>query len=496
MSDPLVGQLRKLILARTGLRTREHDDASLRRLLQDRARQQSVRDLASYTCLLEADLPESKAEWQELVVLLTTGESFFFRDGGQMYILRTHLLPELIGRRRKTQVLRLWSAGCSTGEEPYSLAILLRELLPAYKQWGLTILGTDLNERALAQARQAQYREWSLRKAPPSLRERYFTQQNGAWVLQDEIRSMVSFRPANLLDDSRAGVFGLANMDLIVCRNVFIYFSREVISKVLRRLEAALTDDGYLVVGHGELLGQDLGRFEPRAFANSVVYQRARRPGARLFLGAANEAGGSASVPTSQPPSTPPRSRPASDAPGAPTGDPPQADRAEALTELRALLAAGDSRAAAAAAERLLEQGGEDSQVLCLAAEAYGNMAQRDQAEAHCRRAVTAAPLAARPHYLLAQLAQERGDADAAKALLKTVLYLEAKHLPAYLELGDLHAREGNEGRARSMWAAALDLLRNLPADAEPEGCRGSTAAELAAYASSRLSTPSPGNQG
>ena len=147
-----------------------------------------------------------------------SGETYFFRDQGQFDLLRLRLLPELIERRRGARILRLWSAGCASGEEAYSLAMLVDMLLPEHHSWDIFILGSDIDQTALAKARRGRYGQWSFRVAPPALQQRYFQHMGDEWALDERIRHMVTFRAVDLIDEPfPAGE--LCNMDLILCRN-------------------------------------------------------------------------------------------------------------------------------------------------------------------------------------------------------------------------------------------------------------------------------------
>ena len=127
-----------------------------------------------YYLLLQSDSAESRSEWRQLIINLTNSESYFFRDKGQLALLQNRILPELIERNKVQRTLRIWSAGCSTGEEPYTLAMLVDQLLPRQIGWNVFILGTDINENSLAIARRAAYTSWSFRMVDPGLRTRYF----------------------------------------------------------------------------------------------------------------------------------------------------------------------------------------------------------------------------------------------------------------------------------------------------------------------------------
>ncbi|MBI1878914.1 MAG: hypothetical protein HYR94_11975, partial [Chloroflexi bacterium] len=188
-----------------------------------------------YRFLKEAATPLAQAEMERLINLLTIGETHFFRDSAQFDALATQVLPDLIARKRAAAAavgsnppgipqLRLWSAGCATGEEPYSLAILLHQLIPDINNWRILILATDINQDSLTRARQSLYSNWSFRETrAKTTRSLYFTAQGKRYQLRDDIRQMVTFAPLNLIEDNFPAVHNnTMSMDLILCRNVTI----------------------------------------------------------------------------------------------------------------------------------------------------------------------------------------------------------------------------------------------------------------------------------
>jgi chemotaxis protein methyltransferase CheR len=184
---------------------------------------------------------------------LNVGETHFFRDQRQMQALELRILPELIAARRNERRLRIWSAGCSTGEEAYTLAILVDRLLAGRTGWDVTILGTDLNEAALERARLGSYGSWSLRGCSELAGSPYLTHRDRRFHVAPAIRAMVTFAPLNLTEDVYPSRFtGTHAMDLVVCRNVLLYFDRDAARSVVRRLGEALAPDGRLMVSQVE----------------------------------------------------------------------------------------------------------------------------------------------------------------------------------------------------------------------------------------------------
>lgn len=203
-----------------------------------------------------------------------TGETYFFRDRGQFDLLRFRLLPELIGRRREAKILRLWSAGCASGEEAYSLAMLVDMLLPEREEWDILILGTDIDPAALEKARRGRYGQWSFRLVSAGLQRRYFRREGEEWELDEGIREMARFRALDLIGGDFPDA-ELRDMDLILCRNVFIYFRPEEVERVAAKMAAALSEGGYLMTGHTELMGHTVAGLTSRLFPEGVVYQGA-----------------------------------------------------------------------------------------------------------------------------------------------------------------------------------------------------------------------------
>lgn len=210
-----------------------------------------------------------------LVAEVTVGETHFFRIGPQIAALQRTVLPDLIARRSAGHRLGIWSAGCSTGEEAFTLAILLHETLPAREDWDVTLLATDISRRALDTARQAIYGAWSFRETPQAVRERYFAAIDKRWCLAEPVRRMVHFAQLNLAADAfpSPGPHG-PDLDLILCRNVTIYFSTEAAQRLYRRFAAALAPGGWLVLGPSDPVPDQLRALAPVYLPGAVLWRR------------------------------------------------------------------------------------------------------------------------------------------------------------------------------------------------------------------------------
>ena len=238
--------------------------------------EETVRRTGCDSYLEFVDLVRRTADFKlkrEVVDAITTQETLFFRDGSPFEALRNKALPELIDSKASTPFrnrLRVWSAGCSTGQEPYSIAMTICDLLPEVEAWDIQILATDISDSAIAKASRGCYLGHEIERGLSSSQlSRYFTQANDQWRIQDRIRSMISFRQFNLHECFAE----LGQFDVIFCRNVAIYFTPEARQSLFERLVGQLTEFGYLFVGSSESL-LDLGnQFKPQHHCRSVFYQ-------------------------------------------------------------------------------------------------------------------------------------------------------------------------------------------------------------------------------
>ncbi|MEI6314029.1 MAG: CheR family methyltransferase [Syntrophus sp. (in: bacteria)] len=265
---------RDLIRKRTGMVIGETRRTVLTRALKEGATQAKCKDIYSYYSHLMAADTDSEL-WDYIVKKLTIGESYFFRHLEQINALRRNILPDLIARHWTDRTLYLWSAGCATGEEPYTVAILLRELLPDVERWKIVILATDINRQALARAAAGHYREWSLRDTEPQTREKYFAKKGDAYTLDPAIRQMVTFAYLNLAEDKYPSTLNhTSHLDLIMCRNVTIYLPQPVIQDIADRFHKCLSPGGWLMVAPSESHLEIYSKFQMLVFYGSVVYQR------------------------------------------------------------------------------------------------------------------------------------------------------------------------------------------------------------------------------
>ncbi len=254
------------------------DDGSkflLERRLMRRLEQRRLRSFEEYYHFLRYD----RKREEELAVLvdnLTTNETYFFRESPQLRAFSEEILPELREVLADRKVIRIWSAGCSTGEEPYTIAILLLESGDWWRDWQVEILGSDINQRVLHTARKGVYKKSAHRVTSPEMLGKYFTEEEkGNYRIADRVRKLVSFSYLNLLDPYKTSL--ISNMDIIFCRNVIIYFDKEAKKKVIESFYEKLRKGGYLLLGHSESLINISNAFALRTLKNDMVYQKQHR---------------------------------------------------------------------------------------------------------------------------------------------------------------------------------------------------------------------------
>jgi chemotaxis protein methyltransferase CheR len=409
LSDEEFAQLRSLLARSAGLVFDEARRDSVAYCIAERLRATGARDVATYLGLLG-----DAAERQQLLNEVTIQETHFFRNPPQIRALRKYVIPELLrqadtnGRR-----LRIWSAGCSTGEEPYTIAMLLREHLPTTAGWDVKVIATDVSSRALEAARRGRYGERAVQMASPEDLARFFvTSGSGSYEVRPEVRELVEFRHQNLVTDP-VPFAADERVDLVLCRNVTIYFSRETTRALMGRLHACLRDGGYLFLGHSETLWQvsedfrlvPLGTGDSAAF----VYRRIDEPpkdrrGTVLPDRRTQDEG--PPQPKSDRRSSPRRDR---------TSVPPARPVAPAsAVAVRAALADGKYDDAVAAAAELVDADPLNPMGHYLRGLAQVNAGRDDAALLDLRKAVYLDPSSGLGHFLLAGVLHRLGDAAAA----------------------------------------------------------------------------------
>jgi chemotaxis protein methyltransferase CheR len=461
LTDAEFAAVASLLHDAAGLTFDESRRDSLSFSIAERMSSTQSADVQAYLEILSG--PQGGKERQALLDEVTIPETHFFRNPPQVRALRKYVLPELLKQAAGGKKLRIWSAGCSTGEEAYTVAILIRELLPPNVDWDIKILATDVSMRALAAASAAHYSERSFVMTDALDLSRWFVLDTttGSWVVRDEVRELVEFRHHNLVTDPLP--FEAEQVDLILCRNVTIYFDRETTRRLMKRLHSRLRDGGYLFLGHAETLWQISDDFALISLGDAFVYRRLpeplegetrrwvlrdRRTEEELRPTRADRRRGDSDR----------RGRSDEDAP-LPAGlvvEPP-------IAEIEAVVRVQPTRDPLDAVRSAIAAG------------------QYDEAADIAAEVVAATPLWAQAHYLQGVALTNLGrDADALVVLRKTV-YLDPEHGYAHFLLGGALDRLGEPVAASRSYRAAANTLGRRPMDGVASELGGRSVAELAA---------------
>ncbi|TAN09622.1 MAG: chemotaxis protein CheR [Chitinophagaceae bacterium] len=441
----------------------------LKRGLAGAARDSGFEDAAKYVDWT-LSVPPSTEQIQVLASHLTIGETYFFRDQKTLDALVQTILPELIrSRRGHDQRLRVWSSACSSGEEPYTLAILLHQLLPDLRDWQVSIMATDINPHFLRKATAGSYGEWSFRNAPTWLKQRYFKRTpEGRYAIIPEIRKLVTFAHLNLVEnDYLLPTININAMDIIFCRNVLMYFTPSQVDRVIGRLSRALVEGGWLAVGPSETSKALFPRFVSVNFPDAILFRKGNAPVPGAIKELSPRTGSAAPAAHRE----------------AETLQPALAKTQAAPDVLATALRLYQQRHYAEVADTLLATCGDRQTapaVLSLLTRALANQGRLADALTWCERWIAADKVAPAAHYLHAMVVLEQGDAQRARASLQRTVYLDHDFVLAHFALGNLARRCGKSAEAARHFSNAQHLLRACRADDPLPEADGLTAGRLA----------------
>ncbi len=450
-----IDRFKELITDGLGFQVEDDGTVHLHALLQERLRDTGNRTADAY--LDDLHDPERRhAELQAIAQHLTVGETYFFRIPEQYRALAEAALPDRLRVRQGQGPVRILSAGCASGEEAYTVALLLREAMPNLDPQDVSILGVDVNPAFLAKARKAQFSPWSLRGLAPELRERYFREENRTFHLDPTVTAMVRFEARNLMADDG---WEREAFDIIFCRNVFIYFSPEATRKALSRLTRAIAPGGYLFLGPAETLRGISRAFRLIHTHETFYYQQVHaaqapppdeapaRPDAS-WVDAVHRASERISTLT---------------AAGAKrlTPDAPLSKGRPAWELMPALELFKEERytEALASLRALPPEALRDADVLLLLAAILTNAGDRPEAERVCHEVLALDAFSAGAHYLLALCSEQAGDFEAARRHNETATTLDPSFAMPRLHLGLLAKRSGSFEKARRELERAQALL-------------------------------------
>jgi chemotaxis protein methyltransferase CheR len=437
IEDPHYPQLKDYLITSSGLAYYRDHDEYFAELIGRRLCKVGADDCAAYSERL-ADGVTGRDELNNLIGDLTIGETYFFRDRQQFDAIRDVVIPAILDRNQSNKRLRIWSAGCANGAEPYSLAILLaRELGHRLAGWDISILATDINRQSLADAREGRFQSWALRATPEAIKGECFSVEGSSWKIHEEYKKWVTFSPLNLADSSfRFPSRNTPPFDLILCRNVMIYFAPDAIHRLIRQFHQQLDEGGWFVAGAAEHSMNAFDCFDSVSVPGATVYRKAGHAKAEpAILRAAEPIPARAEAAPPRPP----------DSPVAVAPDP--------IDELRRLADRGDWEKALACGSRLLALDGMN-------------------------------PVVHFYHALVLVSLSRTADAERS---LRQAIYLDRNFLLAHYHLGITLAKGNQAGSAARSFRNVLRLAGSAADGQNLENGGGLTVAGLKAMAETHL---------
>jgi chemotaxis protein methyltransferase CheR len=449
LSPLLLARLNGFIETRMGLHFPPSRQSDLKRGLCSAADEFGFNTVNScMEWMLSSTLSDSQIK--TLAGHLTIGETYFFRDKRVFEILESQILPEIIDSRRdREKILRIWSAACSSGEEPYSLAILLARILPGLKDWSTSILATDIAPLSLKKAAAGVYREWSFRDTPHWFKSGYFKKIQQGFEIAPPIKQMVTFACLNLAEDQYPAIINATNaMDIIFCRNVLMYFSRERAQEVIHNLSRCLVDGGWLMISPVDIPGMEFPPLLHQVhFPGALLLQKGTKPRASSRLPLIEKV-----VETQKPASAAATVQPV---PAVPVKSEQSQDRVQPEPAVH------DAGKVLSRARLLADQG------------------KLADALAVCEEAIHHDRLNRALHYLQATILQELGRGDDAAAALQRALYIDQDFAIAHFTLGHLMHRQGRYREAGKHLKKARSLLEMYEHEDIPPEAEGISAGRL-----------------
>lgn len=492
LSDAHYAQFQELVLKRTGMLFGPRRRNAMARGVISLAKAVTGGNLNHYFQMLQESETDSLL-WDDLIEELTIGETYFFRDENQIRALREHILPQIISAHRHDRRVRIWSAGCASGEEPYTMAMLLAELIVGMDQWNLFILGTDINKKVLQKAREARYRPWSFRQTQPLYQSRYFRNKGEEYELVPWVRKHVHLAYLNLNETIYPSLTTNTNaMDLILCRNVAIYYSESVVRHIAERFHRCLLPGGWLVMGAAETSIPVFNQYETCVFSGGTVFQRPSetpRAPIRFDIRPTDFEIKGVEAPSIRPlsPEKPPKKEVTAHIQDemplkrAEKSGPKetQSEGPDPFQDALRLIRKKQYEKAIDTLRLCIATNPKDADSLYHLARVHANIGEMEAAKSLCEQALEIDPLNTQAHLTLALVYQEMGDPASAMTQLKRALFLDGKFALAHFNLAMLYGQMEQTEKAARHRRQAIRLAAQMEPDAVLAGSDDLTARSM-----------------
>ncbi len=475
LSDNSLSIVSDLISSLIGLHFKESRWNDLKYGIESASHELGFIDEETFINWLRSPSPDRKYI-EILASHLTIGETYFFREQDTFRALEERIIPELVASRHgNDRRLRIWSAGCSTGEEAYSIAILLNRMIPHIREWNIAILATDINPGFLSRASEGKYTEWSFRGTPAWVREDYFRQRGQKyWEILPSVNKMVTFSYLNLVEDVYPSLLNNTNaMDIIFCRNVLMYFSPHIVNKVIKGLNNSLINGGWLFLSPTDAIRPLPEELLPVHFPEFTIYRKGETKSPPHWIQDSMPSGEKWQysyleliIPEQIPILTP---------------DPAlKKQQPDLYSEALSMYEHGRFNKVVERLEVLAGQEDNKPEIPVLMARAYANMGKLEDAVKWCEKAIGANKLNPSSYYLLATVLYEQGRIEDAVKFLKKALYIDHNFIPAYFMLGNLKLKLGDIKGSTVCFKNVLGILSSHNPEDVIEYSDGMTAGRFA----------------
>ncbi|MEI8084759.1 MAG: protein-glutamate O-methyltransferase CheR [Paludibacter sp.] len=390
---------------------------------------------------------------------LTVNETYFFREMTALELFTHDIIPSIIKERRgKNEKIKIWSAGCSSGEEPYTLAIILNEHFPELKDWEITILATDISPNAIQKALHGEYTEWSFRNTDYHLKNKYFSPSGKNWKISPKIKKMVSFSYLNLSKNSYpSSATNTEQVDVIFCRNVMMYFTPQVINEVSARFKKSIVENGWFITSQVELNDEYFSNFERVNYLNGIFYRKTNKPKeivkARLDLQPSNNY--TRIIKEKQKKQLEPAEKNI-------TVTKPTEIFYSTKTDPESYFQKGEYKDCIDSCLFSIAQGGLNNKVFTVLIKSYANLGLFQSGQKVMSQIENSKAVTAEMYYIYASLLNEQNDLKQTEQHLKKAIYLNHNHILSHLMLGDIFLKTDKRTLATKHYENIIRIVSQL----------------------------------
>ncbi len=445
---------------------------------------------AIYSWISKTDF--TNTELNTLSANLTIGETYFFRERKALDLFKNKIIPDLINQRRNSKKqIKIWSAGCSSGEEPYTLAIILKEYFPELADWDISIMATDISPVAIQKALKGEYTDWSFRENDQHIKNKYFINSDKLWKINSDIKKMVSFSYLNLSKNSYpSSITHTENMDVIFCRNVMMYFTPQIIKEVSNRFYNAIVENGWLITSQVELNDEYFSDFKRILYEKAIFYQKTNFLTEKQKIKISE----TAAILIPKTPKTKDKISKKINIPTTSEKTSKQIPTSVKVNEYKVvsptdLYQKGEYQKCINAILNHAEQGKINNETFNLLVKSIANTTNFIEGEKILKKVISNITPNAEMYYLYANFLLEQNEAEQAEAVLKQAIYLDHKHILSHFMLGDLALKNNKKQISKKHYETVIGLLEDYNDNEIVTDSEGLTAGSLRALATNLINS-------